>query len=223
MNGFDVSVAKGLLRGMMEHRYPVVGGKDFAGVVESVGEAVTDLAPGDEVAGVTPYEPVLSRGAFAELVVVPATGFIQRRPPDLDLGASGLGGVGSDHRARLGRRGRGVRWRRGARRGGSRGRRRLRRPTRGPARCHRGGDRPSRGRRLAPRLGAGEVVDYSGDVAAAVRAAHPKGVDALIVAVNLGDAFEPTATLVKDGGRLASTSAARRTSRSPRGGSWGRT
>ena len=54
-------------------------------------------------------------------------------------------------------------------------------------------------------LGANEVVDYSGDVAAAVRERHPDGVDALIVAVSIGDAFDATAALVKDGGRLAST------------------
>jgi NADPH:quinone reductase-like Zn-dependent oxidoreductase len=35
VNGFDVFVASGHARGMMEHRYPVVGGKDFAGVVDA--------------------------------------------------------------------------------------------------------------------------------------------------------------------------------------------
>ena len=54
-------------------------------------------------------------------------------------------------------------------------------------------------------LGASEVVDYSGDAAAVVRRSYPAGVDALIVAVHLGDAFDVTAALVKDGGRLAST------------------
>ena len=54
-------------------------------------------------------------------------------------------------------------------------------------------------------LGAAEVADYSGDVAAAVRGSHPGGVDALIVAVPLGDGFGPTADLVRDGGAIAST------------------
>ena len=40
-------------------------------------------------------------------------------------------------------------------------------------------------------LGASEVVDYSGDVVAAVREQYPEGVDALIVAVHLGDGFGP--------------------------------
>jgi len=49
LNGFDLSVASGRLQGMMEHRFPVVLGKDFAGTVEAVGEGVTNVAPGDFV------------------------------------------------------------------------------------------------------------------------------------------------------------------------------
>jgi hypothetical protein len=37
VNGFDLSVAGGHLVAMMEHRFPVVLGKDFAGTVESTG------------------------------------------------------------------------------------------------------------------------------------------------------------------------------------------
>ena len=37
INGFDLSVAKGVLKGMMEHCFPVVLGKDFAGTVEATG------------------------------------------------------------------------------------------------------------------------------------------------------------------------------------------
>jgi NADPH:quinone reductase-like Zn-dependent oxidoreductase len=106
VNGFDVSVAKGLLRGMMEHRYPVVGGKDFAGVVESVGEAVTDLAPGDEVAGVTPYEPVLSRGARRGGGRGVGAYAVNSRPARCHRGGDRLPGTptGSDGSARASRR-----------------------------------------------------------------------------------------------------------------------
>ena len=34
INGFDLFVASGAAKGMMEHRFPVVLGRDFAGVVE---------------------------------------------------------------------------------------------------------------------------------------------------------------------------------------------
>ena len=37
LNGFDLSVGASRLEGMMEHRFPVVLGKDFAGTVEAVG------------------------------------------------------------------------------------------------------------------------------------------------------------------------------------------
>ena len=41
VNGIDLSVASGRLQGMMEYRFPVVLGKDFAGTVEAVGTGVT--------------------------------------------------------------------------------------------------------------------------------------------------------------------------------------
>ena len=69
VNGFDVAVAAGRLKGMMEHRFPVVLGKDFAGVVEALGEGATRFAPGDEVFGVV-MKPYLGDGGFGEYVVV---------------------------------------------------------------------------------------------------------------------------------------------------------
>src|SRR5438874_1734841 len=44
INGFDLAVANGYLKGMMEHRFPVVLGKDFAGTVEAVGDYREDVA-----------------------------------------------------------------------------------------------------------------------------------------------------------------------------------
>src|SRR4029453_11562707 len=62
VNGFDVFVAKGMARGMMEHRYPVVIGKDIAGEIDALGEGASGFALGDEVAGIVPTEPHLWLG-----------------------------------------------------------------------------------------------------------------------------------------------------------------
>lgn len=206
VNGWDVFVASGHARGSMEHRYPVVGGKDYAGVIESMGEGVTRFAVGDEVAGIAPPEPFLSsRGSYAEYLVAPAEGWIERKPANLDfekaasVGLAALtalvsvdtvepsggdvvlvvgatGGVGSYAVQLAARRGATV-----------------------VATALPEDERWIRG------LGATEVVDYAGDVAAAVREKHPAGVDALVVAAPLGEAFGPAAELVKDGGKIAST------------------
>lgn len=52
VNGFDTAVAAGMLEGMMEHRYPVVVGRDFAGTIEQLGSDATEFAIGDRVFGV---------------------------------------------------------------------------------------------------------------------------------------------------------------------------
>jgi NADPH:quinone reductase-like Zn-dependent oxidoreductase len=54
-------------------------------------------------------------------------------------------------------------------------------------------------------LGASEIVDYSGDVVAAMLERYPEGVDGLIVAAHVGDGFGALTELVKSGGRIAST------------------
>lgn len=41
VNGFDLAVANGHLNGMMEHRFPVVLGKDFASTVDAWARAWT--------------------------------------------------------------------------------------------------------------------------------------------------------------------------------------
>ena len=50
-------------------------------------------------------------------------------------------------------------------------------------------------------LGVAEIVDREGDLAAAVREAHPDGVDAILDVVSQA----PDVSLLKGGGRLAST------------------
>jgi NADPH:quinone reductase len=94
INGFDLSVAKGYLKGMMEHHFPVVLGKDFAGTVEATGPGVERINTGDTVFGVV-MKPELGDGGFAEVITAPAA-FAAKIPAGLDTntaGALGLAGT----------------------------------------------------------------------------------------------------------------------------------
>ncbi len=95
LNGFDISVASGRLEGMMEYRYPVVIGKDYAGIVDSVGEGVTKFAVGDRVFGVVTI-PFLRDGGIGEYVIVNEKFGITKIPSGVDMadaGALGLAGA----------------------------------------------------------------------------------------------------------------------------------
>ena len=52
INPIDVKAALGRLRGTIEYDFPIVLGRDFAGVVEAVGSDVVGLAAGDAVFGI---------------------------------------------------------------------------------------------------------------------------------------------------------------------------
>ena len=95
VNGFDLGVLGGYLKGVYEYEFPVVLGKDFAGVVAAVGDEVTTVDVGDSVFGVV-MRPALGQGGFAEYVVVDARYGLARMPAELDhalAGALGLAGT----------------------------------------------------------------------------------------------------------------------------------
>lgn len=95
VNGFDVATAAGYLQGAMEHRFPLVLGKDFAGTIEALGEGVENFAVGDAVFGVV-MKPFLGTGSLAEYVTVPAGYGVAAIPEGLevrDAGALGLAGT----------------------------------------------------------------------------------------------------------------------------------
>ena len=82
INPVDTAIAAGMLEGMVEHTFPVVLGRDYAGVVEQVGAAVTRYQPGDEVYGfLTHANPTVHDGTWTELIVVPEDHSIAHRPP----------------------------------------------------------------------------------------------------------------------------------------------
>jgi len=204
INPFDRMVAAGALKGMMEHQFPVILGRDLAGVVEAVGPAVTRYAVGDEVFGFV-GGMVLHDGSFADYFLSPEDTFIARKPARLDFlqaaalpvaGVAALlavdavqpgpgdvvlvvgatGGVGGYAVQLAAERGATV------------------------IATARPGDEA-----FVRDLGAAETVDYTGgDLAAAVRARHPQGIQALVDAVDDADAFSALAALVAPGGRAAS-------------------
>lgn len=201
LNGFDGAVIYGVFKDMLEHKFPVTLGKDFAGTVEAVGEGVARAA-GDRVFGVV-MKPVVSDGAFAEYVVVAEGYGIAAVPETLDLdraGALGLAGTAAagavdaiapkagDTVLVVGATG-GV------------GAYAVQLAVASGATVV-ATAKPGAETEFVSGLGAAHVVDHTGDVAAQVRAIAPNGVTA---AVHLAGDPEQLVKLLAEGGRLAST------------------
>ena len=89
VNPVDAAIAGGMLKDMVEHEFPVVLGRDYAGVVEQVGSNVTRYAVGDEVYGSMPAaNPTVHDGTWAELIVVPES-MATRKPDGVDTASAG--------------------------------------------------------------------------------------------------------------------------------------
>src|SRR5207248_6023089 len=73
VNPADNSIAAGMLKQMgVEYEFPVILGRDYAGVVEQVGAEVTRYNVGDEVFGFLMHaNPTVHDGSWAELILVP--------------------------------------------------------------------------------------------------------------------------------------------------------
>src|SRR3989337_2688970 len=87
LNGFDIAVVSGMVNGMMEHHFPVVVGRDFAGTVEGTGGE--RFKAGDQVFGTVAKVELGADGGFAELVAVPEAMGVAHVPPGLDLHSAG--------------------------------------------------------------------------------------------------------------------------------------
>jgi NADPH:quinone reductase-like Zn-dependent oxidoreductase len=205
VNGIDVFTAAGMLKGMMEHEFPVTLGRDFAGTVEQIGTGVSRFQVGDEVLGFLPTGATLHVGTWADYVAVPEDAPVARKPATLDFIQAGalplaaltaLAAVDAvrpqqGHTVLIVGAGGGV--------GGYAVQ----------LAAGRGATVVATGReddadRLR-RLGASDTIDFATeDVGAAIRERHPDGLDALIDVVNRGDGLATLAELVRDGGRVAS-------------------
>ena len=201
VNGFDLAVVAGLTKDYMEHRFPLVLGKDFAGEVDAVGAGVTDYAVGDRVFG-TVTKPYVGDGSFAEYVTVPTAIGIAKLPENVSftdgaaLGLTGAAAHGIIEAAALqpgqtvlvvgatGGVGNQV-----VQLAAAAGARVI-------ATAHTDAERE-----LVSRLGADVVVDHQADLAAQVRTTAPDGVDAVVHLAGDHGVVE----LVRDGGQFVST------------------
>ena len=210
VNPVDAAIAGGMLRGMAEYEFPVVLGRDYAGVVEEVGPDVDRYRVGDDVFGFLPHaNPAVHDGSWCELIAVPEDDFIAPAPGDLEVSAAGaapLAGIAGltaidaldvsegDTVLIVGATGGvgGVASQLAARVGAT-----VIAPGLPEDEDH------------LRSLGVGEVVARDGDVAAAVRALRPGGVDALLDLVSYTpDALDAYAATLREGGRAASTNGA---------------
>jgi NADPH:quinone reductase-like Zn-dependent oxidoreductase len=202
INGFDLSVAGGHVVGMMEHRFPVVLGKDFAGTVETVGEGVTRFAAGDRVFGVV-TKAYLGDGGFGEYVAVPETVGIAQLPEGVDVaaaGAVGLAGTAAvDALDAAGPQAGETVLISGAT--GGVGAIAIQLAAAAGAKVI-ATAKPGEEADFVRGLGAHEVVDRTGDLPAQVRQVSPEGVDVIVHLAGDGSAL---AGLLTGKGRIAST------------------
>jgi NADPH:quinone reductase len=202
LNGFDLAVASGMIKDLMPHAFPLVLGRDFAGVVEALGPDVSQFSIGDVVFGVL-LKPVLQDGAFGEYITVPETFGVTKAPAGLDVplaGALGLAGVAAlmSVEAVAPTEGETVL---------------ISGATGGVGAyaiqlvCARGAEaiataKPGQEEGFVRDLGATQTVDYGADVTDGVRGLRPEGVDAVI---HLAGGARRLVDALKPGGRYAST------------------
>jgi NADPH2:quinone reductase len=199
VNGMDLMSWLGYIEGMMPYEFPITLGRDFSGTVSAVGPGVDNYKTGDAVFGMYMAMPVHD-GAFAPQIRVP-TSSISKRPSGLDAKTAGAlslagsaaklavdalevktgetvlvsgatGGVGALAMQMLKAKGAHVI------------------ATATPAQAS-----------FVVEHGADETIDYTGDLAPALRAKQPDGVDGVLHFAGDGLAL---IALLKSGGRAAS-------------------
>lgn len=202
VNPVDFKIRQGYLEGAFPHHFPLISGWDVAGVVEAVGPAVGRFAVGDEVYAYC-RKTEIAAGTYAERVAVPDT-FVAHKPRTLSwvesaaiplagltarqalvdrmevatgqtvLVTAAAGGVG--HLAVQIARSLGAEVI---------------------------GTASEANHEYVRSLGAAAVVDYAGDVAAAVRERYPEGVDAAFDLYG-GDTLSSAIAALSEAGQVTS-------------------
>jgi NADPH:quinone reductase len=209
VNPVDAGIAGGHLKDMFPHEFPVLVGRDYAGVIEQVGAGVSGYAAGDAVFGFVPgMSPGVHHGSWAELIAVPQDQ-VAHLPDGVDLtqaGAAPLAGVTAlaVHDA-LGLTAGDTVLMVGA--NGGVGTIAVQLAAAAGATVVAPG--LAEDHDYLRGLGVAEVLDRDGDIPAQVRERHPEGVDALAdFASRSPEQLGTYAALVRDGGRIASSAGA---------------
>jgi len=95
VNPADNSIAGGMLKQMgIEYEFPVILGRDYAGVVEQVGADVSRYNVGDDVFGFLLHaNPTVREGSWAEFIVVPQDTSIAPAPTGVEAAIAGAAPV----------------------------------------------------------------------------------------------------------------------------------
>ena len=209
VNPVDAGIAAGYLKDMFPHEFPVLVGRDYAGVIEQVDADVTGYVPGDAVFGFVPgMSPGVHHGSWAELIVVPQDQ-VAHLPDGVDLaqaGAAPLAGVTAlaVHDALSLEQGDTV-----LMVGANGGVGSLAVQLAAAAGATVVAPGLPEDHDYLRGLGVAEVLDRTGDIAALVRERHPDGVDALAdFASRSPEQLGTYAAVVREGGRIASSAGA---------------
>jgi NADPH2:quinone reductase len=210
VNPVDTGIGAGYLQAMFPYEFPVVLGRDYAGVIEQVGPAVTGYAPGDEIYGwLVHANPTVHDGSWAERIAVPHDGSVARRPATVDVhqaGAAPLAALTALAAADALDLGEGATVLVVGASGGV-GSFAVQLAAGAGATVVAPG--LAEDTEYLRGLGVSEVLDRNGDIVAAVRERSPDGVDALLDLVSRSpEELNLYAAVVRDGGRIASSAGA---------------
>ncbi|WP_416985976.1 NADP-dependent oxidoreductase [Streptomyces sp. T028] len=207
LNPLDNVLAVGAFAERFPHHYPLILGRDAAGVVEAVGEGVDHVEPGQEVFGNVPLAPPIQAGTLAEYALLPAATVVVK-PGGLDFTTAAAlplaAAAASAAVDKIGVKAGQVVLVNGA--SGGVGRYAVQLLATQDVTVVATGA-PADAERLTE-LGATTVVDFTaGPVAEQVRALYPEGVDALVNLVGFTPADVPL-DAVRKGGSVATTTMA---------------